>query len=187
MAIAPIHVVFDTTEFDAKVMGYHVKMPRIVGLAMFTAAHAVTIPAIKQQIQKNRSVFRGELHTRISARSSVSSERDEKGKSISGTMLSADDAMNPVIEIGALGVPYAMNVEVGAPPHSPNPKKILDYVKKKMGKDGDEAKLIAAKIIDTIEEEGTKPHPFILNTWEVTAPIFMADTIARIRAALAKL
>jgi len=146
------------------------RFPDLTAQAMFTSADAVLIPAIRNQIRKNRSVYRGHLHQRISARVTK-------------------DGTAPALDVGAIGVPYSEDVELGSGPEglsSTEKMRIGKYVRQKMGYTGEEAALVAQAIIETIETEGRKPHPFLLNTWEATKEQYFVDVVARIRAKIDK-
>lgn len=142
-------------------------MPTLTGQAMYTAAIRVLKPAVQQRLRDNRSVFRGQLMQRVSARVVVA---------VGGSV---------TIELGSLGVPYGLDVEQGAPARkvgSSEAKAILEYARKKMGYEGDKAHAVAAAIIETIETTGTKPHPYLEPAWEASKDAWLKDTLARIKA-----
>ena len=136
--------------------------PSTVAQALRTSARHVVIPATRANIKKNRSVFTGEYHSRQDAKSGVGSG-------------------GPWVEIGAIGVPYGINVESGAPPHTPDEGRIREYVKKKMGFQGTKADAVTAKIIHTIKTHGTRAHPALLPAWNANRRRFFEDVVRRVR------
>jgi hypothetical protein len=143
------------------------RAPELASQVMRTSAMAVIVPAVKAQIKKNRSVFTGELHARMNARSGV--ERHE-----------------PFVDIGAFGVPYGLAVEKGAGPHVANTNRVREYVRKKMGFEGPMASAVVAQILSTLETEGSKPHPYILPVWNALSGRFFSDFVTRMKVQLAK-
>lgn len=133
--------------------------------ALYTSAMATVVPAARTQIRTNNSVFTGELHSRMSAKAGV-------------------DGGKPFVDIGALGVRYGKDVEKGSPPHTPNAARILEYVKKKMGKSGMAAVFHANRIARTIKLVGTKPHPYLRPAWAVSAAPFYSGFATRLRTAI---
>jgi hypothetical protein len=144
------------------------RFPRLAAQSMRTSATATLVPAMRKRLKQNKSVFTGELHSRLGVRSSA------------GTSMT--DAW---IEVGSLGVPYGLNVEKGSPPHTPDSARIHEYVRKKMGKSGDEADNLAYAIETTIRSQGTRPHPYIAPVWSTNRSAFYADTVRRMKANLA--
>jgi len=144
-------------------------MPRLVAQALYTSAIFILKPAIQTRVRANRSVFRGQLFQRIGAR------------------VVSRDPLAPAIELGALGVPYGMAVEEGAPPHSPDAAKLLEYVKKKMGFKGEAALYVYAAVYATIRDKGTIPHPYIMPVWDAASGIFVTDALGRLRAKLGEM
>ena len=132
----------------------------ILAHAMYTSSMKTLIPWIQARVKANRSVFRGQLHQRITAKAVIKSK--EYG-----------------VDFGALGVNYSLNVEKGAPPHKPDYKKLLQYVRKKMGLKGEDAKRVAIKIGETIEKSGSKPYPFVMPVWEGGKKQWRRDVIQR--------
>lgn len=137
--------------------------PQAAAQVMRTSAIAVLIPAIRDNIKKNRSVFTGEYFNRMDAVSGI-----ENGK--------------PFVEVGAIGVPYGLNVEKGAPPHTPNIARIKEYVRKKLGFSGVQADTVATNIFRTIEFSGSKAKPNIMPAWQANSGRFYADFVRRMRA-----
>lgn len=150
------------------------RSPQVTAQAMYTSALAILVPAIKKEIEENYSVFRGQLHQRISARVTITS------------------ATEAGLEVGAIGVPYSLNVEEGAPPHEPNDDTILEYVRKKLGVKGKKLGkkggydvsasdyALARAIVETIKRKGTLPHPFLIPAWEKTREAWLTDTVKRL-------
>jgi hypothetical protein len=152
---------------QARIKRLQVRAPELAAQVMRTSAMAQVVPHVKQQIKKNRSVFTGELHARMTARSGI--EKKE-----------------PFVEIGAFGVPYGLNVEKGAGPHVANTNRVREYVKKKMGFTGVMATAVTAQILSTLEVVGSKPHPYLLPTWRARRSDFFTDFVTRMRVQLAK-
>jgi hypothetical protein len=161
-----IRMTLDTSSADKEIKRLIALAPKVAAQALYTSAHAVLIPAIKRKIKDNKSVFRGELFQRVAARTIITADRE------------------PTVEVGSLGVPYGLNVEEGAGPHSPDADKILDYVKKKMSIPEPGASRVAASITASIESSGTKAHPFIEPAWNERRDEFFADFVNRMKAKL---
>jgi len=136
--------------------------PMVTAQAMHTSAEMILVPGIRAEIRKNRSIFRGQLSQKVDVRAIV----------VGG---------NPGVEVGSLGVPYGEAVEKGTKPHSADMSKLVQYAQKKMGATGDRAISLAAAIHATIEEEGTKPHPFIIPAWVALKDLYYRDTVRRLR------
>lgn len=151
----------DLRKVDRKIKTMIVSAPSMAARSLYTSARHTLVPAIRAKIRENKSVFRGELHQRTEARS---------------LFKTANEA---AIEVGPLGVPHGRAVEEGTTPHTPNKKKILEYVRKKMGVTGRQAYALATAIMKTIEAAGTKPHPYIEPAWEATKETFWADFLVR--------
>lgn len=132
--------------------------PEKTAKVMFTSAHAVLIPAIKQKIKANSSVFRGDL-LRVAARIKV-------------------EEFTPTIEVGSLGVPYGTIVEKGSGPRhitKREKEKIVEYCRKKMKMDLKRAKRVAGGIVHTLMTVGNKAHPYLVPTWEATKTQYWKD------------
>tara|TARA_R110002020_G_scaffold123580_12_gene280270 strand:- start:214 stop:732 length:519 start_codon:yes stop_codon:yes gene_type:complete len=158
--------------FAKKLGRLAMKSPNLLGQAMQTSAWSKLRPAAQQRVRQQRNVFRGELRQKIAVRSLTKKE------------------YLPTIEFGSLGVPYGLDVEQGSRPRSVRASeltKLIDYAKKKMGRSDDEAERLAAAIAKTIETSGTRPHPFIMPTWEAKKDIFWADVLARYEANIKKI
>ena len=132
----------------------------ILAQAMYTSTMKTLVPWIQAMVKHNRSVFRGQLHQRISATAVI--KATEYG-----------------VDFGALGVRYSLNVEKGAGAHTPNYKKIRQYVTKKMGLRGEDATRVAIKIATTIQKHGSKPYPFIMPVWKAGKKRWRRDVIQR--------
>ena len=138
----------------------------LLARAMYTSALHTLVPWMKARVKANKSVFRGQLHQRINAKSRVKS------------------ATAAELDFGALGVRYAYNVEKGAGAHTANMTKIRQYVTKKMGFRGDDATSVAIAIWETIKDEGSKPKPFVLPVWNASKKNFKKDVMVRMNLAL---
>lgn len=142
--------------------------PSVVSAILRTSAIHILIPEIRKRLKRNNNVFTGELHSRMNAKAGV-------------------DNRQPFVDIGAIGVPYGLNIEKGSPPHTPDQGRIEEYVRKKMGMSGSRVQVVAAAIVRSIQGKGTKPYPHILPTWNANASRFQADFEARLRARIAKI
>lgn len=169
--MADSFVKVDTKDVDAKVQDLVNTYPTLAGKALFTSAMSKVVPQIKRKIRANRSIFRGELHQRTTARVGKSLAKGSKVRTASSVS----------VNIGSIGVPYGINVEKGSPPQSASWSKIIEYVRKKMGLSGDQANSVAAAIIKTIEDVGTIPHPFLIPTWEANKELFFKNFIERMK------
>lgn len=140
--------------------------PDVAARALYTAAMKELVPDMKAQIKANRSVFRGQLHQRTTA-------------------ASVFDKYNPGVIVGAIGVPYAHNVELGAPPHTADFNKLKDYVRLKLKIRGKKnIAMMAAVLHRSIKRHGTRPHPFIVPVWTAKNVSFLNDFLTRMRAYL---
>jgi len=161
-------VSFDTSDVNEKIKDLIAKYPVRTLKVLHTSATAVLIPAIKQQVKENKSVFRGELHQRMASRTSVHTKRRE-----------------PKIEVGALGVPYGTIIEKGSEPRLPTKRekeKIVEWCRKKLGLTKPKARRLAGAIMYVIIHDGNKAHPYLLNTWRATKDQFWKDFTDRMRA-----
>lgn len=140
--------------------------PTLAAKVMRTSAMHVIVPAIRAKIKQNQSVFTGEWHSRQNAKVT---------KTTKGLV---------EIEIGAFGVPYGLNIEKGAPPHTPNEGRIREYVRKKMGLSGGDAESMVFAIASTIAAQGSKKKPAIMPAWNANSARFYADFVKRMRLAL---
>jgi hypothetical protein len=138
----------------------------LLARAMYTSALHTLVPWMKARVKANRSVFRGQLHQRINAKSRVKS------------------ATTSELDFGAMGIRYAYNVEKGAGPHTANANKIRSYVTKKMGLRGEDATTVAIAIWETIKDEGSKPYPFVMPIWDAGKENFRRDVVRRMAVAL---
>jgi hypothetical protein len=147
------------------------RAPQLAAKVMRTSAIAVVVPAIRQRIKKQRNVFTGEWHSRMTARAGVENHV-------------------PFVDIGAFGVPYGLNLEKGSPPHTPDFDRVLEWVRKKLKvrPKGNSAIdfVVAARMVKSIELHGTKAHAAIGPAWRVNQGRFFADFVKRMRAQLAK-
>lgn len=146
-----------------------VKAPLVVAQAMRTSALHLLVPAIRQRLRDNLSVFRGQLFQRVAVRTGI--KKGWAGK-------------EPYIEVGSFGVPYGLNVEKGSPPHEPDVSKIREYVRIKKGIPGDAGIPLVNAIVATIKAKGTKPHPFLMPAWEATRTFLVQDALSRVRKKL---
>lgn len=141
-----------------------VMYPQLVAQVMRTSAIHVLVPAIRAQIRLNNSVFTGEYHSRQDARSGIKSG-------------------NPFVEVGAIGVMYGRNLELGNPNgHNPNRQRIREWVRKKLGVSGRRVRYTANLIIHSILTKGTAAHPAIMPAWQQNKKAFFNDVVARLKA-----
>lgn len=142
--------------------------PEMAAKALRTSALAILVPAIQARIRQNSSVFTGEYHSRMNARTEV-----------------VNRATKVALEVGAFGVPYGLNIEKGAPAHSPNRRRIEEYVRKKSGLSGSAAEALVNAIMASIQAVGSKAHPAIIPAWQANSSRFFADFVRRMKAAIA--
>lgn len=140
--------------------------PNLAAKALRTSATHILVPAIRGNIRKHRSIFTGEYHGRQTAKAEV------------------HDNTTVFVEVGALGVPYGLNIEQGAAPHIPNQTRVEEYVRKKMGLSGTRAASTVAAIMATIAAYGTRARPNIIPAWNANSSRFWADFVKRMRVAL---
>ena len=142
--------------------------PEMAAKALRTSALAILVPAIQAKVRQNQSVFTGEYHSRMNARTEV-----------------VPRATKVALEVGAFGVPYGLNIEKGAPPHTPNQKRIEEYVRKKAGLSGSAAAAVVGAIMAAIQAVGSKAHPAIIPAWQANSSRFFADFVKRMKIAIA--
>jgi len=162
--------------------------PEAARATLFTSSEAILVPAIKKQIRANKSVFRGQMISRITSAAAPIT------------------AGNPAIRVGAIGVKYSMIVERGSKPRTVDSrefKKLIDYAKKKMGfrkstpkrrvrrggtltRFNVNAEDVARSIKRSIETQGNKAHPFIMPAFNANKNMFVDDFVRRFRALLAR-
>jgi len=135
---------------------------KLVVEVMEESAIAVVVPAIQLNIIRNGQVFKGRYLRSQIAVSGV------KGR-------------EPFMTIGAVGVLYGKALESGAPPHSPKPSKIREWVRTKMGLTGGRLTAVTDSVIDSIKKKGTNPHPNVLPAWNSNKERFYANFVARMR------
>jgi hypothetical protein len=149
---------------EARIKKLSQSMPQITAEAMHASALAILVPLMRQKLIDNKNVFTGELLARTSARAGI--------------------ADNPYVEVGSFDQPYGVNIEKGSPPHSPDLKKIVRWVQKKMGLTGVSAGLVANQIMKHIESQGTKAYPYVVPTFEANQDRFVRDVVERLKREL---
>lgn len=159
---------FDVSRPKMKLSKLKRGFPSIVSTIMRTSAIHILIPEIRNTLKRQHNIFTGELHSRMNAKA--------------GT-----DNHQPFIDVGAIGVPYGLNVEKGAPPHKPDLGRLQEYVRKKMGISGTQGGLVALAISKSIQDKGSKAYPHIMPTWNANAGRFKADFVGRLKARIAKI
>lgn len=137
------------------------KSPKIVSDSMIYAAQQILVPAIQDEMRRNDNLFTGKLI---------------KGVRAAGW----SESKSGYLVVGAMGVPYAMDVEKGKGPHSPNKAKIRKYVSQKLGVSGKQGDALAAAIIASIKQKGTKAHPAIEPAFKANSQRFLKATYAQI-------
>ena len=140
--------------------------PDIAAKALYTSAMNVLIPAIRKRIRQQKNVFTGEWANRQAARTDTTTN-------------------TATLEVGAFGVPYGLNIEQGAKPHSPDEQRIKEWVKKKLKVRGKARQdMVAKRIAAMIAAHGTKAYPTLEPVWRANSSHFYADFVARMRAGL---
>jgi len=139
-----------------------------VAQSMFTAAHAVYMPEVRDIIRRDKIIFRGELFQRLAARIAVVSLAEVS------------------IEVGSLGVPYTKAVEVGTGPRTIDAaelQNLTEWVRLKLGvTDRVAAASIAGQIAAKIKRRGSMPHPHLLPAWKNKETEYWQDVQARLPA-----
>jgi len=122
----------------------------------------IFLPAMQEAVVDGKMVFTEELYNSLFV---------EAGQTTRGgaTLLMGSE------------VDYALAVEQGADPHSPDYERLVDWVMVKNGVDEPTARRVAASIQDSIEENGTVPHPFIMPQFEATKKQFVQATLAKFK------
>jgi len=136
--------------------------------ALKEVADDVLVDAIRERIVANKSVYKGNLVNSIESRL--------KG-------------IYPFItlEVGSFDVPYALAVEEGTGPRHVSYAAILDWVLHGMafqGVSANAAPIIASRIVQHIENEGSDPHPFLANTFEARKEVFRDEVLRRTKKKL---
>jgi hypothetical protein len=157
---------FHSTKLSSNVRRLIRLAPQKAVQAMYTSATHVFVPAIRARIKDQNLVFQGELFKRISVQAIVQ-----------GT--------NSGVKVGAIGVPYSLAVEQGAPPHEPDMEKLIRYARLKRGAKNPEK--TARRIAMTIRTKGTKPHPFLQPALESEWSRFLGDYHKRATVILSSL
>lgn len=183
-----ITIELDATKAAKGIDALIAKNPEHARAALYTSSEAILVPAIKKQIRENRSVFRGQLISRITSAAAPP---------LNG---------NPSIRVGAIGVKYSLIVERGSKPRKVDGrefKKLIDYARKKMGfrknvpkrrvrrggqltKFSVSAEDVARSIKKTIETRGNVAHPYIMPAFNANQTVFVDDFVKRFRALLAR-
>ena len=159
---------FDVSRPKGKLTKLKRGFPSVVSAIFRTSAVHVLIPAIRKSLKIYKNIFTGELHSRMNAKAGVKNHQ-------------------PFVDVGAIGVPYGLNVEKGSPPHTPDRGRIEEYVRKKMGMSGIRGRSVAASIIASIQRKGTRPYPSIIPAWNANKGRFKSDFEGRFKARMAKL
>lgn len=158
----------DISEVDKKLREFVTKYPETIQRIMYEQALVILVPAMREHLKVNKSIWRGELFQRINVQIVQGEEKF------------------PAVDVGAIGVPYAWHVEKGQPPHSEDLDKMTEYIKAKHRVDGDIARRMAAAALRTLEAVGSKPHPYIVPAWEETKAVYSSAVFARIAAEMPK-
>jgi hypothetical protein len=134
---------------------------------MYTTAFDILIPEIQANIRAQKNVFTGAWHSRQNASATVTSKGEAE------------------LRVGGFGVPYGLNLELGAPPHNADPTRILAWVVRKLGVPPGKAKAVAAQVLKSIATKGTRPHPSIGPVWAANSARFFKVVVARMKANIA--
>lgn len=162
MASPFIRIKLDDSEAMRKMRAAMLKSPKVMAMAMYTEGIKLLVPAARQKLRENKSVWRGEVHQRVGIRVAV-------------------DKLGPAIDFGAPGVPHAYALEKGQPPHSEELEKIKEYLSAKQGLVEPGLSRVAAAVVRTLETVGSKPHPFIKPAWEATKHAYTKAVFVRFK------
>ena len=156
----------DAVKVQRKLLMMITRYPDLVSAALYTSSLNVLVPAMRQQVKQNKSVFEGTLMQGLGARASTT----PKARAVS-------------VDVGALKVPHGIAIEKGQKPGRwPDMEKLHRWVHKKIGLQGAAAKSATFFIAKKIFKEGTKPTPFAMPAFEMNKKRFVADFARRIRA-----
>ena len=157
-----------TVKFDTSKLRIEAFKKEFIGASsevLFDVINEVLVPAIRTKLEENNSIYTGKLSKAIRARIQAS-----KTKSI--------------VNVGPVGVPYALEVEQGSRPRTVKRGRILRYVKAKMGLTGTDAIRVTNSIVKTIEIRGTIPHPYLVNTFDALKSKIVRTYLRRLRQRL---
>ena len=155
----------DIKSLEASIKKAIATLPKETRNRLRTSALAVLVPAVKEKVRKNWSIYLGSLEQKMTA----TAVKDEVA-----------------VDISSFGAKYGLNVELGAPPHTADLEKLIDYVRKKHGVAGPEGVAWANAIFRKLQDKGSEPHPYLIPTWDATKDAFFMDFVARMRAFISK-
>ena len=126
------------------------------------SCQSTLIPPMKMRLQKNNSVYMGKLIGSID------------------TMTARVNQGEASAYVGPIGVKYAMNIEKGMKPHTPDYGNIIDWVRRKL-KPNAPVPIVAGRIVRAIQKRGIAPKPYLLVTLEANQGRLSADLTNRIQ------
>lgn len=148
---------------ERRIARLSLEAPTKAARALYTSALAIFVPAMKKRVRDNRSIFRGELFQKITAKAVIT-------------------AGIPAVDVGAIGVPHGLAVEFGQEPGTRQDlRKLIEYARLKMGLPVKKASRMGQRLKKSIELRGTKPHPFISPVVTAEALVLTGDFIFRFR------
>lgn len=139
--------------------------PSFIGVVMKESCEAVLVPTMRKVIKQNKSIYLKNLYNGISARRMYNGQGEAS------------------VGVGGWGVPHALNVEKGSPPHTPDYNKLLDWVRRKLKPKGSAGK-VASHISRSIEKTGVAPRPYMHVSLDMSANRLSNDMIRRLKSHL---
>jgi len=145
-----------------QIEGFSFRFREEVQQALIEASDEIFVPAIRDQLEKNKSIFTRALYESIDT---------VEGQSTFSQLS---------IRVGS-ELSYAMGVEKGLLPHTPEFERLREWVKVKLGLSGPDAHLVAIRISKSIREKGTQPHPYLKDTIDANEKIFAQRVFSKLR------
>lgn len=138
--------------------------PKKTAQVLYTSSEHVLIPAMRKKLIENRSIDTGKLFRSLNTKAIV---------------LRGQGA----VEVGTIGVEYGLNIETGSKPHTPDFRRLLDWVRRKLKPKGNPV-FTTSNISRTIQKRGTKAKPFIVPTFIANQERLANDFVTRMRVHL---
>lgn len=138
------------------------QVPVIVLKAIVDVGNRILVQRIKEEIKRKDIVFTGKW---------LDSQKIE-GSIVGGEV---------VVGLGSRNVPYGSRLELGGPPYRTSKDKLAKWAMKKFGMNEQKASSVARRMVKSIGEKGTKPHPAILTVWRDQKTNFFSQTVKSIK------
>ena len=136
-------------------------VPNVAGQALYTSVLAYLIPEARNNRKKWHNVFTCQLCSKLDA-----------------TVTYGGAVIN--VDIDAIGVDYALNVEKGQPSGTTQDlNRLIQYARLKMGVKGIRALNLGRRLKSRIERNGTKAYPFVTTAYKTVESTLIADFIVR--------